>query len=110
MKTFLAKLALALKKPLAKLVVDLVAEAESRIPGETGADKKAYVIGRLDDLAHLPWFLEPFDNAIFEVLIDTACRLLNNWFGHEWQDKVKSIDLLVAADTLKTALKNMAKK
>lgn len=105
MKTFLAKLALALKKPLAKLVVDLVAEAESRIPGETGADKKEYVIGKLDDMIRLPWFLEPFDSAIFDVLIDAACRVLNSWFGHAWGDKVKSIDLLAAADTLKKALK-----
>ena len=105
MKKVLAKIAVTLKKPLAKLVVELVAEAESRVPGETGAAKKAYVIGRLDDLITLPWFLEPFDNAIFEVLIDTACKVLNSWFGHDWMAIQPWPDYMIAADRLKKALK-----
>lgn len=105
MKTFLAKLAMTLHKPLANLVVDLVAQAEEKIPGESGAAKKAYVIQRLDDMVTLPWFLEPFDAAVFEVLIDAACRLLNKWFGHNWAQRVQPTDLMIMAKTLKNALK-----
>ena len=104
MKVFLAKLAVTLRKPLANLVMELVAQAEEKIPGESGAAKKEYVIGKLDDLITLPWFLEPFDNAIFEVLIDAGVRLLNKWFGHNWA-KMQASDLVQAAAKLKKALK-----
>lgn len=104
MKTFLAKLAVTLRKPLAGMVVELVKQTEERIPGETGTAKKAHVVQRLDEMITLPWFLEPFDNAIFEVLIDAACRLLNKWFGHNW-GKVQPTDLVAAAKVLKATLK-----
>ena len=84
--------------------MELIAQAEQKIPGENGAAKKEYVIGKLDDLITLPWFLEPFDNAIFEVLIDGGVRLLNKWFGHNWA-KVQPSDLVQAAAKLKKALK-----
>ena len=105
MKKFLARIAVTLKEPLAHLVLELVAQTEAAIPGKTGAEKKEYVIGKLDDMIRLPWFLEPFDNAIFDVLIDAACRVLNNRFGHEWTGKINQVDLLAAAERLKKALK-----
>ena len=104
MKAFLAKTALALKKPLANMVLQLVLQAESAVPGKDGAAKKAYVVKRLDDMVTLPWFLEPFDGAVFEVLTDVACRVLNSGFGHDWT-KVKTDDLKFVAAKLAKALK-----
>lgn len=64
--------------------LQLVIEAEGAIPGGTGAEKRAYVVKRLDDMVRLPWFLEPFDGPAFGLLVDMACDKLNLLMGHEW--------------------------
>ena len=66
--------------------LQIIIEAETRIPGQTGAEKKAYVVKTLDELIRLPWWLEPVDSAIFGALIDLICDKLNAKYGHIWGD------------------------
>lgn len=67
-------------------VLQIVLEAENRIPGESGSDKRAYVIKALDELIRLPVWLEPFDGVIFGMLVDLICDRLNKKVGHVWGD------------------------
>ena len=66
--------------------LQIILEAENRIPGQTGAEKKAYVVKTLDELIRLPWWLEPVDSAIFGALIDLICDKINAKYGHIWGD------------------------
>lgn len=66
--------------------LQIILEAERRVPGETGAEKKAYVVKTLDELIKLPVWLEPIDSAIFGALIDLICDKLNAKYGHIWGD------------------------
>lgn len=66
--------------------LQIILEAETRIPGQTGAEKKAYVVKTLDELIRLPLWLEPLDSAIFGALIDLICDKLNAKYGHIWGD------------------------
>lgn len=66
--------------------LQIILEAETRIPGQTGAEKKAYVAKTLDELIRLPWWLEPVDSAIFGALIDLICDKMNAKYGHIWGD------------------------
>lgn len=83
-KELLAKFAAGAVSSLKKWTLQLVIEAEGSIPGGTGAEKRAYVVQRLDDMVRLPWFLEPFDGPAFGLLVDMACDKLNLLMGHEW--------------------------
>lgn len=66
--------------------LQIIIEAENRIPGQTGAEKKAYVVKTLDELIRLPLWLEPIDSVIFGALIDLICDKLNAKYGHIWGD------------------------
>ncbi len=66
-----------------------VLEAEAALPGATGAEKRDFVARRLDEMVKLPWWLEPFDGALFGLAIDVVCGALNESFGHRWQKLTK---------------------
>ena len=66
--------------------LQIILEAERKIPGQTGAEKKAYVVKTLDELIRLPLWLEPFDSVIFSALIDIICAALNEKYSHIWGD------------------------
>lgn len=66
--------------------LQIVLEAENRIPGETGEEKRAYVVKSLDELIRLPLWLEPIDGVIFGMLVDLICDRLNKQLGHVWGD------------------------
>ncbi len=66
--------------------LQIILEAERRVPGETGAEKKAYVVKTLDELIRLPLWLEAIDGVIFSALIDLICKRLNAKYGHIWGD------------------------
>ena len=76
------KAAPALKLAAVKLVLET--EKTLGLEGAEGAEKKDYVVQKLDELIILPWWLEPFDGPLFELLIDIICTRLNDKFGHEW--------------------------
>lgn len=66
--------------------LQIILEAENRIPGQTGAEKKAYVVKALDEFIRLPLWLEPIDSVVFGAIIDVICRRLNSKYGHIWGD------------------------
>lgn len=65
-------------------VVDQVLWAETNMKGKTGAEKRAAVVSKLDDLIPLPWFLEWMDGPLIGWLVDKCCALLNAEAGHDW--------------------------
>lgn len=68
-------------------VVEQVLWAEANMKGKTGAEKRAAVVSKLDDLIPLPWFLEWMDGPLIGWLVDQACAMLNEAHGHAWGEK-----------------------
>ena len=81
-------------------VLEQVLWAETNLKGKSGADKKAAVIKRLDDLIVLPFYLEWLDDKIIAWLVDAVCDKLNEVTSHNFdalsheqrQEVIESID------------------
>lgn len=58
-------------------VIDQVLWAEKELKGKSGAEKKAVVVKKLDDLVKLPFYLECVDDMVIAWLVDQACEKLN---------------------------------
>ena len=71
-------------KEIKKWVIEQVLWAEKELRGKTGAEKRAAVVAKLDDLIELPCYLEWVDDIILGVLVDNACKVLNDFAGHEF--------------------------
>lgn len=74
--------------------------AEREMRGKSGAEKKAAVVQKLDDMITLPAWLEWADGPVISALVDAACGLLNYECGHKWWGMV---------DFSKEEIKNLAK-
>ena len=66
-----------------KWTIEQVIWAEKELRGKSGAEKKAAVIKKLDDLIKLPAYLEWVDDVVLSWLIDEACKRLNEFSGHK---------------------------
>ena len=60
--------------------------AENNLKGKSGAEKKAAVVKRLDDLIVLPFYLEWMDDKIIAWLVDVVCDKLNKMTDHKFVD------------------------
>ena len=60
----------------------------------TSEDKRTAVVGYLDSLLVLPWFLEPFDGPLLGALVEYVVRKLNGALGHDWG--LAKVEALVA--------------
>ena len=69
---------------LKKWVVEQVLWVEQNMAGKSGAEKRAAVVAKIDDLIPLPWFLEWMDGPLIGWLVDKCCALLNAEAGHDW--------------------------
>lgn len=76
-KDFFAKFIAGMKESLKLWAIQLIVDAEKKLPGETGAEKRKYVVAQLDDMVKLPWYAEPFDAPVFGILVDLICGKLN---------------------------------
>lgn len=76
-KDFFAKFIAGMKESLKLWAIQLIVDAEKKLPGETGAEKRKYVVAQLDDMVKLPWYAEPFDSPAFGILVDLVCGKLN---------------------------------
>ncbi len=85
-KELLARFAAGAVSSLKVWAVQMVMETERSIPGESSAEKRRYVVARLDDMVRLPWYLEPFDGPAFGLIVDYACEKLNLIMGHKWEE------------------------
>ena len=59
-------------------VIEQVVWAERELRGKTGAEKKAIVVKKLDDLIVLPAALEWMDDILISYLVDLACNMFNS--------------------------------
>ena len=66
-------------------IIEQVLWAENTLRGKTGAEKKAAVVKRLDDLIKLPAYLEWADDMIISYLVDQVCDKLNDLTQHHFE-------------------------
>ena len=59
-------------------VIEQVVWAERELRGKSGAEKKAIVVKKLDDLIVLPAALEWVDDILINHLVDLACNMFNS--------------------------------
>ena len=71
---------------LKEWAIEQVIWAEKQLDGKTGAEKKAAVIKKLDDMITLPGYLEWLDDVILAKIVDTACEKLNARTEHNFKD------------------------
>ena len=75
-------------REIKKWTIEQVLWAERELKGKTGVEKKAAVVKKLDDLIKLPFYLEWIDDIILGVLVDNACKVLNDFAGHKFANVV----------------------
>lgn len=66
--------------------IEQVLWAETELHGKSGADKKAAVVKKLDDMIKLPSYLEWVDDMIISYLVDQACAKLNEMSEHNFKN------------------------
>lgn len=64
--------------------IEQVLWAEKNLKGKSGAEKKAAVIKKLDDMITLPSYLEWADDVVIGLIVDKACATLNEFAGHNF--------------------------
>ena len=67
-------------------VIEQVLWAEKNLKGKSGAEKKAAVVQKLDELIKLPFYLEWVDDMIISCLVDTVCSKLNEITQHDFSE------------------------
>lgn len=67
-------------------IFEQVLWAEKNLSGKSGAEKKAAIVKKFDDLIELPPSLEWADNIVISWLIDKVCDKLNSITGHNFGD------------------------
>ena len=83
-------------------IVEQVIWAETELAGKSGADKKAAVVKRLDELIKLPAYLEWVDDMIISYLVDQACEKLNKLTAHNFGNvEINDADKAKVADEMK---------
>ena len=66
--------------------IEQVIWAENNLHGKSGAEKRAAVIKKLDDMITLPACLEWLDEIIIGKLVDTTCERLNAMTEHNFKE------------------------
>ena len=83
-------------------IVEQVIWAETELADKSGADKKAAVVKRLDELIKLPAYLEWVDDMIISYLVDQACEKLNKLTAHNFGNvEINDADKAKVADEMK---------
>ncbi len=59
-------------------VIEQVVWAERELRGKSGAEKKAIVVKKIDELIVLPAALEWVDDILINYLVDLACNMFNS--------------------------------
>ena len=75
-------------KQIKKWAIEQVMWAERELKGKTGAEKRAAVVAKLDDMIKLPSRLEWVDDIILGIIVDNACKVLNDFAGHKFANVV----------------------
>lgn len=72
------------KENAKRMAVNYVIWAETELRGKTGAEKKAAVTKKLDEMVDLPGWLEWLDDILISLFIDKVCAVLNAVTGHSF--------------------------
>lgn len=70
-------------------VLEQVVWAEKNLKGKTGAEKRAAVVSKVDEMLVLPWWAEWADGFVIGWMVDKICERLN-WLT-DW--KFEDVDL-----------------
>lgn len=76
-------------KNIKKWVLEQVVWAEKNLKGKTGAEKRAAVVAKVDEMLVLPWWAEWADGPVIGWMVDKICERLN-WLT-DW--KFDDVDL-----------------
>ena len=71
-------------KKLKVWVVERVLWAEKELKGKTGAEKRAVVVAKLNEIIDLPWVPEWVEKKVIGWLVDLACEKLNILTDHDF--------------------------
>ncbi len=71
---------------LKEWTIEQVIWAEKHLDGKPGAEKKAAVIKKIDDMITLPGYLEWLDDIILAKIVDSVCEKLNTRTEHNFKD------------------------
>ena len=83
-------------------IIEQVIWAEKELRGKSGAEKKAAVVKKLDDLIKLPAYLEWVDDMVISYLVDQACEKLNAISAHSFADvELNDVDKAKIAEEMK---------
>jgi len=73
-------------KKLKVWVVEKVMWAEKGLRGKTGAEKRAVVVAKLNEIIDLPWVPEWAEEKVIGWLVDLACGKLNILTDHDFSE------------------------
>lgn len=71
---------------LKEWIIKQVFWAEKELDGKSGAEKRAAVIKKLDEMITLPGYFEWLDDILIGKAVDTICGKLNTEYGHKFKD------------------------
>ena len=86
-------------------IIEQVIWAEVNMKGKTGAEKRAAVVKRLDDLIVLPFYLEWLDDRIIGLAVDMVCNKLNVLYSHHFEKAEMNKELTDKIDLPEDILK-----
>ena len=87
-------------KSVKKWVLEQVVWAEKNLKGKTGAEKRAAVVAKVDDMLALPWWLEWADGPVIGWLVDAACERLNWLTERMLQELVEAAESIEAVQEI----------
>ena len=82
-----------------KWVLEQVLWTEKNLKGKTGAEKRAAVVAKVDEMLVLPWWLEWADGPLIGWMVDSVCEKLNwltDWDFEKVESTPKRTEELVA--------------
>ena len=78
---------LSLIPDLVAIVEEIATDIGDAVPG---SDKRKVIVDFMDDVIKAPFWVEPFDDNIIGIAVDTVVLYYNTKIGHSWLAKVKS--------------------
>lgn len=88
-----------------KWVVEKVLWAEKELRGKTGAEKRAAVVAKLNEIIDLPWVPEWVEEKVIGWMVDLACEKLNWLFGHGgWDAELTDVQQDELAEALTASI------
>jgi hypothetical protein len=85
-------------------IAEYVVLAEQGFRGKTGLEKRAYVVGKINELVDIPYVPEWIEAMIIGGIVDKICNLLNLLTDHEFQTAAAALYAPAAAPKIAALL------